>query len=312
MKLKIIKTKKNLYYLLFVILVFGSQISFAQDETVNINSTLITIPTTVLDRDGRYVTDLKKEGFQVFEDGVEQKIAFFEPTEKPFTIFFLFDRSGSMTFQLAEMVSAANVFVRQFRPDDELSAATFADYLDTLFPVTKIKELKKGIKVRQNRLDRNTLIYDAVNTTQKKIEKISGRKAVVLFSTGSGSGIDATAKKNLQKATEEDAVFYTIKFKPLFSEPPPYADKKEFYKATEEAENYMRDLADVTGGRSYRIEEIGDLEKTFTQITDELGQQYTLGYYPKQTGKTGERRQIKVKVNQPNLAVRARDSYVVK
>ena len=75
----------------------------------------------------------------------------------------------------------------------------------------------------------------------------------------------------------------------------------------------MQDLAQVTGGRNYQIENIMDLEKTFGLIADELRQQYRLGYYPKQleAGQKNQVRQIKVKVRQPNLAVRARSSYTV-
>ena len=73
----------------------------------------------------------------------------------------------------------------------------------------------------------------------------------------------------------------------------------------------MQGLAAKTGGRSYRFEDIAKLDATFEMIVDELGRQYSLGYYPKNKGKAGERREIKVKVNRPGLAVRARDSYVV-
>ncbi len=73
----------------------------------------------------------------------------------------------------------------------------------------------------------------------------------------------------------------------------------------------MSELATKTGGRYFQMDNIGDLEKTFRLVAEELRQQYSLGYYPKQIGKEGERRQIKVRVKIPNLAVRARDSYVV-
>jgi VWFA-related protein len=73
----------------------------------------------------------------------------------------------------------------------------------------------------------------------------------------------------------------------------------------------MRNLAQKTGGRHYQVENISNLAETFAQVAKELGQQYSLGYYPKQSGKKGERRQIKVKVKIPNMAVRARDSYIV-
>jgi VWFA-related protein len=75
------------------------------------------------------------------------------------------------------------------------------------------------------------------------------------------------------------------------------------------SESYMRELAEKTGGRFYRAEVLSDAEKAFGAITQELGMQYSLGYYPKVSATTGGQRTIKVRVRQPNLVVRARDSY---
>lgn len=73
----------------------------------------------------------------------------------------------------------------------------------------------------------------------------------------------------------------------------------------------MQGLAQRTGGRSYQIDYIADLKKTFETVSLELGRQYSLGYYSKKQSEAGQKRQIKVKVRRPNLVVLARDSYVV-
>ena len=80
---------------------------------------------------------------------------------------------------------------------------------------------------------------------------------------------------------------------------------------TETARRYMRELAEVTGGRYFPMEALPNLEEAFSKIAEELSQQYSLAYYPKEPGKKGERREIRVKVNVPNAAVRARSSYIV-
>ena len=76
------------------------------------------------------------------------------------------------------------------------------------------------------------------------------------------------------------------------------------------AEPYLRELAEKTGARNYPADSTQNLESAFASIADELRRQYTIGYYPKNTAQAGERRQIRVRVNQPNLAVRTRDSYI--
>jgi hypothetical protein len=74
-------------------------VNYTQDDAVPVKTELITVPVSVLDKQGRYITDLKKENFQVFEDGVEQEVAAFEPVEQPLTIIVLVDASISMKDQ---------------------------------------------------------------------------------------------------------------------------------------------------------------------------------------------------------------------
>lgn len=305
-------TKKLIYQVSVLALV--SINTLAQDDIIRVATNLVSVPVTVLDRDGRYVTNLKKEDFQIFEDGVEQEITHFEAVEEPFTIYFLLDVSGSMSNEMENLTNAANVFVKELRPDDKLIAATFAENTKILFQSTKIKELKKDIKISRHYGIHTTLIYDAVDSAIKKINKIKGRKAIVLFSDGAGTGTYATSKSNLRDAEESDALIYTVQFDTSSEIPPVYLNTKSYQKRIKEINAYMHDLADISGGRSYQIKNLSNLAETFDNIADELGQQYSLSYYPKQLEK-GEKkqiRQIKVKVNQPNLAVRSRNSYVVK
>jgi Ca-activated chloride channel homolog len=279
------------------------------DDVVRVDTNLVTIPARVVDRDGRCITDLKKEDFQVFEDGVEQDVAFLAPVERSFTILFLLDVSGSMSNRMADLARAADVFVGRLRPDDQLSALAFADFPWVLFRTMKVSELPKGIRLRQRTDQRvaltyDTMIYDAVDDALKRMKKVRGRKAIVLFSDGYGTGMFATAKSNLREAEEQDSLIYTVQFDTLLN-------KKNNFKRVEEASNYMRDLAQKTGGRHYQVEKISDLGQTFGQIADELRQQYSLGYYPKTKLEVGQQRQVKVKVRQQNLVVLARDSYTV-
>lgn len=283
----------------------------AQDEVIRVNTNLVTVPASIMDRDGKYITDLKKEDFQIFEDGVEQEVAFFAPVEQPFTILFLLDVSGSMSYRMDDLAQAANSFVGQLRPDDQLSAVAFADFPWVLFQSTKVRELRKGFKLRQRRDQHDTMIYDAVNDALKRIKRVKGRKTIVLFSDGYGTGIFSTAKGTLRIAEEQDALIYTIQFNTLPAKLPPDINRKEYSKQVEEGNSYMRDLAQKTGGRYYQVENISDLSKTFGQVADELRRQYSLGYYPKQQLIAGQKRQIRVKMRSPNLVVRARDSYTV-
>jgi VWFA-related protein len=287
-----------------------------QDEVIRVDTNLITIPATVMDRDGRYIADLKKEDFQIFEDGVQQEIAVFEPTVQPFTALLLLDNSGSMRNYMVNLARAADAFVKQMRPDDQLIVATFSDrgHIQVVLEATEKKYLQGRILLQARTGDYFTTTFDAVAHGIKYMKNFQRRRAIILFSDGELYGEHASAKSNLRGAEEQETLIYTIRFGAFPTHQPGYTEyvsNKDRLKLIEKVNGYLQGLAQKTGGRSFQIDEIADLERTFSTVAGELGQQYRLGYYPKKQLEAGQQRQIKVKVRQPNLAVRARDSYIV-
>ena len=301
----------SIIYILFLTFCSFLTSSYAQEDIIRVKTDLVTVPVTVLNRNGQYITNLKKEEFKIFEDGIEQEIALFESVGQKLTIFLLLDRSGSMSRNMSELAYAANTFIKQLSSDDELIVATFADEVNMLFKATKVSDLSKGINLRQRRGDQYTRLYDAVNYALKKVKKVVGRKAIVVFSDGMGDGVFSSSNDNLRDAEESEALIYTIQFDTLSNTAPQFVNKKTYYERINQGNVYMQKLAKVSGGQHYQVEDISNLSETFAQVANELGQQYSIGYYPKESGEKGERRNIKVKVNIPNVAVRARESYVV-
>ncbi|HEX7296124.1 MAG TPA: VWA domain-containing protein, partial [Pyrinomonadaceae bacterium] len=183
----------------------------ADDEVVRVETNLVTIPAIVMDQGGKYVTNLVKEDFQVLEEGVEQEIAFFAPVERPFTILFLLDTSGSMTYWLKDVTRAANAFFGQLRPDDQIIVATFSDRVEVLNKGEKVKKIKEEhIQFRLRIGGKETMLYDAVDDALKLMRKVEGRKAIVLFSDGYGRGRSSSAQSNLRKAEALDVLIYTV------------------------------------------------------------------------------------------------------
>ena len=78
----------------------------------------------------------------------------------------------------------------------------------------------------------------------------------------------------------------------------------------EVGDRYLDELANSTGGREYSADSLQNMASAFSNVAEELRRQYSIGYYPKRSAQPGERRQIRVRARQPNLAVRARDSYI--
>lgn len=304
-----------------------------ESDVIRTDTALVTVPVTVMDRSGRYVPLLRREQFRILENGVEQKIAYFATSDSPFTVILLIDTSGSTHFRLDDIQNAAINFVSKLKSNDSVMVMSFDDRIDVLCkPTTAREEITKGI--RRARTGGGTRLYDAVEDIFKKhLRTISGRKAVVLFT----DGVDTTSRRasydtTIRLAEEADAPIYSVDYdtrggnSPVTGLPSPGGGGTIFgwpfprpgvpgtsggtvgdYKR---AVAYLHALSDVTGGRFYSGDSMFGIGQAFTWIAEELGRQYSLGYYPNTRGKDGERRQIKVRMTERDLVVKSRDSYI--
>lgn len=320
-----------------------------EGDVVRVNTTLVTVPVSVTDRDGRYVPDLEKEDFHIYEDGVEQQIAYFATTEKPFTVVLVLDTSSSVWSKLGQIKEAAIAFTEQLRPDDRVMVVSFAKGFTVQCEATTDRQkIRKAIEGTGRGL--STHLYDAMDKLMRKhLAGIQGRKAVVLFTDGvDASSNDATYESTLREAEELDALIYPILYDTydpvtdavITSGPSPQKGSRlpsilrrfpipvpgqgptitiggnngsngSTRADYDRGERYLRQLAQLTGGRLYEAKkDLSYLRAAFSYIAEELRRQYSLGYYPKQTAQAGERRRIRVRVNRPELSVRSRDSYI--
>jgi VWFA-related protein len=314
---------------------------------VRVNTSLVTVPVSVLDRQGRFVPNLRREDFTVFENGVEQSIAYFEPAEKPFTVALLLDTSASTHFHLSEIKEAAIAFAKQLRPQDRVLIVSFNDEVLLLTEATNDGNLIETVIEENANPGNSTRLYDAVDLTIKeRLNKIKGRKAIVLFTDGvDTSSQQATFQSTLGEVEELDALIYPIQYDTtdylramqnagsgsvtvVTTRRGPFGTSttQQTYNAPanngaplpgstkadyDRADKYLHALADKTGGRLYQANDTTQLAEAFTRIAEELRRQYSIGYYSKNENVEGsERRQIRVKVRQSNLAVKARDSYL--
>lgn len=281
-------------------------------------STLVTVSAVVMDRFGRYIANLRKDDFRVYADGVEQQLAYFTPVEKPFTVALMLDVSGSTQYQLDQIREAANTFVSRLRYNDRLMAITFDGKINVLTEPASVASIRQG-RLRIPAVTDGTVLYDAVDFAIKKMANVAGRKAIVLMTDGvDQNSTAATLQSTVEAMTEQDVIVYTVQYNTLPQLPQRLAAIKNekarrkvqdrLLKGYAVSEPYLRALAEKTGGRFYKADDLREVGPAFQAITAELGVQYTLGYYPKENPAAGERA-IKVRVRYPNLVVRARDSF---
>jgi Ca-activated chloride channel family protein len=295
---------------------------FDDNDTIRVNTNLITVPAEVLDRSGRYIGSLRKDDFRIYENGVEQELAYFASVEQPFTVALLLDVSGSTQSSLDAIRAAANTFIKRLRPNDRLLLVSFDGKINILTEAVTLTELRKK-KIRLDAVNDGTLLYDTVGfVLNQRLAGIQGRKAIVLLTDGvDGGSKRATSRQNLRDAEEANVVIYTVQYNTLPQLPERLSQisnpkAREYVRAKMIKEygvgsNFLQFLAEKTGGHLYKAENLTDVPQAFDAITNDLGRQYSLGYYPKGQGQAGEKRDIKVRTRTPNLVVRARESYVV-
>jgi Ca-activated chloride channel homolog len=182
-------------------------------DIIKVNTTLVTLPVSVMDRDGRYVPNLSKDDFRIWEDGVEQQVAFFASVEKPFSVVLMLDTSPSTQFRLEDIQDAAITFVNQLRPDDKVMVVSFNNDIRILSEMTTDRgKLRRAIERAYT--DDGTRLYDAVDMVMnQQLSRISGRKAIVLFT----DGVDTTSRRasyesTVMHAQELDALIYPVQY----------------------------------------------------------------------------------------------------
>jgi VWFA-related protein len=308
-----------------------------EGDVIKFDTALVMVPVQVMDRNGHYVPLLRRENFRIQENGVEQKIAYFATTDEPYSVVLLIDTSGSTEFRLRDIQDAAIKFVDKLKPSDKVMVMSFDDRIEVECRATVNRdEITKAI--RHTHGGGGTRLYDAVDDILKKqLKTIEGRKAVVLFT----DGVDTTSHRasyesTLRLAQESDAPIYSVDYDtsgkgsvmsngipmpggrgtilglpiPTPGIPGTTTGGGGYPGDYKRGVRYLHELADVTAGRFYSGDSLFGIDQAFTWIAEELGRQYSLGYYPATAGKDGEKRQIKVKVTEANLVVRSRDSYI--
>jgi VWFA-related protein len=207
------KTKTALIFFCFILVLILASSAPAQDqETVRLNTTLIQVPTLVIDRGGKFVVDLAQSDFAVFEDGKRQQLSHFAAVRQPFTAVLLLDTSNSAEDRLRVIQNMALAFAREIRTGDRLMVVSFDNEVRQLTDFTSnYQEIETAIRDTESGFGK--LLYEAVTKSLDLLSDVEGRRAVILFSDGIDMrSIEATAEGAIRKAEEVGAVIYVVKF----------------------------------------------------------------------------------------------------
>jgi Ca-activated chloride channel homolog len=281
----------------------------------------VLLNVSVEDALGRPVTDLQKQDFTVFQDGVEQEVRYFGRENVPLSAVLLMDISSSMQGSpMVEAKVAALAFLDQSQPQDAVSLVAFSDKVEVVRPFTQdMLQVRTGVHSLTAR--GGTALYDAISKSTELVQKAPHpRHAIILLSDGKDE--DSVVKFSALDRTvqESDVVVFSVgEYAELDRKL--FMGEKKYYKQPELDVNLnpvwvLRYFAELSGGRAF-FPKLGDpLETFFTQIARELHQQYVLTYRPTATSGQGNFHRIDVKASSPKhptaLKVRTRKGFLSK
>ncbi len=255
---------------------------------------LVEVYATVTDARGELITGLGRDDFAVFENNQPEEVSAFAAGEFPLTVALGVDRSWSMAGDRLRLAKrAAQSFLKELKPNDRSMVVAISSEADVIAPLSTDRFTQtRAIDA----LDpwSTTALHDAIIATLDRLEPEPGRQALIVFSDGADRYSKATAADVIARARRSNALVYPIAF-------------------GRERPALLAELSTVTGGRSFLLRDVKELEKTLATIARELRYQYLLGYAPRNPLEPGVRewRSIRVMLKNatPGTRVRARDGY---
>jgi Ca-activated chloride channel homolog len=295
--------------LLFVLAGYaGRQAPPAEDHDsgafrISVEVAMVDLHATVSDRKGGFVSNLAEQDFQVYEDGVPQRIRLFRNEDIPVTVGLVVDHSTTMRPKLAEVTAATRTFVRSSNREDEMFVVNFNEIVSLGLPGTirftdNTTELENAITSMPT--GGKTALYDAIAKALEELEAGSrDKKVLIVVSDGGDNASVRTLAQVMNLAGQSSAVIYTIG---VFDEEDP--DRNP---------GVLKRLAQATGGEAFFPERLSDVATICARIARDIRHQYTIGYIPTNLILDGTHRAIRVNARakgNDRLTVRTRTGYI--
>lgn len=270
---------------------------------VRANANLVVVNITVTDPQGRFVTGLEKEHFEVYDDKVLQKTEFFSDEDAPISVGVIFDISGSMRGRINRAQQALRKFLDTCHEEDEFFSVGFNSTARLLHDFTP-----NGERIADSLLlvetKGQTALYDAAYIGVEKVRQgRHTRRAMLIISDGQDNNSRYSYRELRQLVKETDVQIYAIGITNIFST----------NSLDMQGQTILEELARLTGGRAFFPNNDVEMQEVITRIGLELRHQYSLGYTPTTAAGDGQWHKIKIKVNPPKglpkLNVRAKEGY---
>jgi Ca-activated chloride channel homolog len=261
---------------------------------LEVNTALVSVEVGVYDQKEKAVTNLGKDDFRVYEDGVLQPIRNFTPVAGGYRILLLIDHSGSMQRYWSFLLDGLNLFMKNLRPQDQVAIATFDRDVQVAMKWRSAQEGNpERISLAPNGM--GTVIWDSIRWSVREVIRSSGRKGVIVFTDGEDNGADFD--KVLKYAVESEVPFY---FVAVTTENSPGGVR-------------IKKFAQETGGKAYFPKTANELAPLYGTIARDLGTSYTIAYAPLKAPGDSKLRRIEIRPIDVRLRViQSRTGYYAK
>jgi len=267
---------------------------------------VVLLTITVLDTSNRLVAGLDQEDFQIYEDGIKQDPSNFSRQAQPIALSLVIDTSTSMDLKLPIAHEAASGFIRRLGLKDVAQIIDFDNQAKILQTFTSDRAaLERAIRATD--AGGSTSLYNAIYTALSELKRIRAdtgpdlrRQAIVLLSDGEDTSSIVPYDDVLEQAKRSEVVIYAIGI----------VDKDAAKGGGwNQADFVLKSLSKETGGLAYTVIDIKQLPQVYSQIADELANQYTLAYVSKNSKRDGAWRKINVQISRGGMTARTKAGY---
>lgn len=270
------------------------------DYSMRVDVPLVNVDVMVTAKNGGFIGGLKKENFRVLEDGVPQKITAFNQTEAPITAVLVVE-FASIHYQFVyDALNASYTFANSLKPNDWVAVVSYDMKTHMLVDFTQNKgEVYGALRSMRVPLFSETNVFDALYETLDRLDRVEGRKYVILIGTGVDTFSKLTLDRTLKKVKETPnvSIFSVSTGEALLM----WADSHGRLGPIQrldflQADNQMRAFATMTGGKWYKPRFEGDLPDIFRDVANSIRNQYSIAYHPTNSKQDGTYRKIKIEL----------------
>jgi VWFA-related protein len=281
----------------------------AQDQgpgTIRVDVNLVVLDATVKTKAGQIMGDLKKEDFEVREDGIAKKIELFSRDELPLNVALVLDLSDSIGPFLEPLRDAAATTLAALKPEDEVALFTFSTEAELRTPLTKDKT-KITEQIGSFKAGGATNINDGIFVAAEYLlkEAPKGRRVIILVSDDVGTDAGGQGTRDIVTETiAADAALYNLKI-------PGYNSPQTIFAASMiPGLVNIRKVMDQTGGEIFDVQNVANLSAVFRALMQRIKTRYTLGYYTSVNGAEGKPHKLEVRLA-PSFGKKGRDYAVL-